>query len=364
MARSSREFPARLSARRHRYAGFERLEGRCFLSAAPFPAPPHLPHVHLAPFEVMPPALVADAGHAERPVEGIGKGFSVTPIADAPPVLSTTVRLNNSLSPAGETFQFKALNDRESGLPLNVPSVSRIFADGLIAADNADSQRGLRLIVWMSADPGEMGFAEGSATFVPDGRLRLTQLVRESLFEEGIVVPTADGVRAPTNHAGHDIDVSEMSRHATPGSPVGGQIVESEPTVKFARWTPGESGLNSADSDALTDSPPEAVSHLVALGGEALDKPAGKVAGDPPHVANAAASTRHDLLLPRFSCDPEALRAALAGFVSEAEELGVSLMSMLGEMSTEGEAALVAGLLGAGTAYRYARDGRRRERAD
>ena len=370
MARSSTKSSALVSPRRRRFAGIERLEGRCFLSAAPLPAPLHVSQIHVAPLEVSPPMLVLDAGRAEHPVQEIVKlpaSPVYLPAALSPGSRGTPALFEDLLSRAPASVQWnEPATDHMSGRipPLIESSFARIVESDLSALEESHGQTAIRFFIW-TPDSGGLGFAAGPANFASDDHLRLVQLARESLLGAGMVASLPDGARAPADHSTHDIDTLKTSRTATPSTPAGmGQNVESERGLELGRLNLSDRSPSLVDSGAFADSTPEAVSHLVAFSGQALRQPASKPSSEESPLAVAAEPVKHDLLLPRFMCDAAALRAALADFVSEAEELGVSLMSILADMSTEGEAALVTGLLGAATAYRYAREGRRRERAD
>lgn len=325
--------PRALTARLFgRDARFERLEGRRCLSAASFPALPHGPGFHVAAFEVV--------------------AFNATAVPLAVP------------SADGHHAHSLVVSEKEwaAAPPLNAPVAQRMMTAGAGSGQNADGEAAGRVFVWMPGDPSGLGFSGWATSFAPDEHLRFAELVRESLLEASFAVLAPEAARASINHADHDIGPLEGARHATPGLPAGmGQTVESDRGLEFSRATSGNIGSSVANLDAITNTPPETVSPLVALGG---NTPSPADHGSRDHEQghdSTTASTWHDLLLPRFSCDVATLGAALADFVSEADDLGIGLLSILAEVPSEGELALVAGLVGAGAAYRYARDGQKRE---
>lgn len=354
MAGSSREFHVLMARSCRHGARLERLEDRRFLSVAPLPALLHRAEIAVVAFEISIGRPTVDAPHEltfERPVNEATAALElVLPLTHASEVVSASL--------AAEIPRFKASGTEDLNPPINEPLSPRILAGG--PAGGLDGQNAARHFV-LIPDLADTGFEP--VTFF--GFLRSLDLVRASLFEVSIAVPVTDAARATMSRSGHDIETLETSRHATPNSPAGmGQNVDSESGLVLDRLTTVEPGMRSARADGLTNSPPKTVSHLVAEERAAPNQAVAASQHQPLEGDGLAASMWHDLLLPRLSYDAAVFGAALADFVSEAEELGVGLLTILADIPVEGEMALVAGLIGGGIAYRHAREGRRRERAE
>jgi hypothetical protein len=204
-----------------------------------------------------------------------------------------------------------------------------------------------------------------------DLRGRIVELVRDTLA----AVRLAEG---PRPRASVDDAIMESQHHGGINHTVPGQNAKSDAPFAGAGRTSRESQLTSLDPESSEDTEEtpsrSAVGRLVAF-----DEATGVWAavwslgsrlvggGDDDGYGSAAS---HDLLAPRFAFDPAtlfdpaALGAAIGDLLSEADELGTSLLGFLTDPTPSADLALVAGVAAAGFAYRHWRSGPSREEAE
>ena len=191
---------------------------------------------------------------------------------------------------------------------------------------------------------------------------------RLAIFSLDAARPASVSPEGPGNEAG-------VPRHSSNGPVLGIQGRQSAESGALDFGAPSTVGHESVSTDDVTWSstggPREqasaTVSHLVAFNdaeigaANEISSSSAKTTLDP---WDQMATALHELLTPRIACDAATLGVALADLMAEADELGVGLLGVLGYPTAVRPAALVAGLVGAGIAYRHWRGGREREAAE
>lgn len=359
-ARSRDERFALRGSLRSRLSGIERLEGRWLLSVAPLPAPPEDSHVAVFQAAPAPPTVIVDSGRHDRTLAVMEVGDDQ--FAPPPPVAGDPAAPQILDSPA---FRLAPLG---GVLPLTAvgspPTTTRAIPAVFAQAGNLDGDSSVRFADVAPDFEPLIGFATMLVQddLASDPHLRLFETARESRFDASQPAILPDSARVSPSGGSHDDAILESQRQATPGSATTpGQNAETEATFGAGPMT---SHLHREELPTEAAPSRETVSHLVAFNRSDLDGPTGETAPNGrPSGGNwtAAASVLNDLLVPRFAGDAASLGVALTDLLAEADELGDGLLGLLTGPPVTCEAALVAGLVGAGVAYRHWRGGQRRE---
>ncbi|MGH7140845.1 MAG: hypothetical protein ACREHD_34370, partial [Pirellulales bacterium] len=233
---------------------------------------------------------------------------------------------------------------------------------------NVTSDRELLFVFqgWQFSEAGQIYDGDVSV----DLRSRMVDFPHELLADARASVSPVDGVRSAANGS---ISVEPAGNGERQGS-IGlatllGQSAETEATlVGGGRAIIGASPASAEGSRPDGFSVAHAtVGYLVAFEEIAVSAAAGSLSvlrGSRFADDALAAFVVDDLLTPHFACDAAALSVAITDLAARIDELGVGVLDLLADPLPVGEAALVAGLVGAGLACRHWRGGRRDERAE
>lgn len=352
--------------RRHRQ-GIEYLETRQLLNVAPTsPEPPAA--VWTARVAAFHEPATADL--AQRPP------VEVIFIADA-----AVHSAENSMAPKffGEppfnvpAFIGKSILDVGVFKPMPAGTSDDASPSAIRSVDPRGFDPGFERAVFFVEDgwqPAEFGMFAGPDGTGFDGRPRFAEVLRAPLGDARLAMSPLDGVRSSNGALAYFDSAADGERHATAGFAIlFGQSAESEALYKGGR-TVG-SALSTGpwghadDSGPIESAQRSAVGYLVAFNDTAWSASIGAAASvqAAQQGAEQAASLFQDVLAPRFAFDAAALAVAIDDLAAQADELGVGLLELLSPVAS-GEAALVAGMVGAGLAYRHWRGARRAQQSE
>lgn len=259
------------------------------------------------------------------------------------------------LQPNGGVFA-PSPSDRSSSL---LSFASPPSMDPRIAGSVSDRESLLVFEESQFSDSGHVYSEDASG----DPRARLVAL-QQMLADERAQISPLDGARSRASGSVAVNPDGDGQRQGSIGfAVVVGQSAETEATFgSRSRTVVGKSvGVGTTGENSQTDGYHGAFGELARsaiAGWSAVASSASDHFSD-----DLLASVVDDLLTPRFTCDAAALSVAIGDIATQVDELGVRLLEMLSDPVVMGETALVAGLVGAGLAYRHRR-GERAEEAE
>lgn len=222
---------------------------------------------------------------------------------------------------------------------------------------------------WQFSDVGQIYSEDVSVDF----HSRMVELPHELLADARASMSPVDGVRSSASGSVSVDPAGHGERQASVGlAALLGQNAETEAALVGGRRSivgvsPGIPAAGDGSKLDGSSAMGATVGYLVAFDQIAVSSAAGSLAALSRSRLvedGLVASLVEDLLTPHFACDAAALSFAINDLAEQVEELGAGFFDLLADPVTTGEAALVAGLVGAGLAYRHCRGGRRNERAE
>jgi hypothetical protein len=282
---------------------------------------------------------------------------------------SASLRSNSTESPSGPAgfllnrgalFGQTAFGPGSSGLVLTPSSLSP--NGGATVGRGPDPAFGRYWSVlfdgWQQTYFGDVSGMNGAPV---DPHVRFLNLAHDPLGEARSMLSSPDTEHTKTS----DVLTTEGDRRVTSAlTALFGQSAETDTVLVGRGRVLGDNHYKTGEGAQANELATEPVGYLVAFDTMALGLGLGAVsaAGQPQVVGQTAFSfLLEDLITPSFSYDTAALSIAINDLVDQADEMGGGLLGMLGDSATSGEAALVAGLVGAGLAYRHWRGGQRRK---
>jgi hypothetical protein len=239
------------------------------------------------------------------------------------------------------------------------------YVDARAANSSTDSMMAVIIESWQPTDFGQMGGADEAP---PDMRFRAVEVTHEVMVDPRMGMPLVDGSRAPGANGFAGEEGANQAHHlptylfAMVGQAAAEGAVSIAGGPAFGdvhRGFVASGGEGDPSDESLSER--TAVGYLVAFDEMITTLGIGALgfAERPGETVDAGVPLLHDLLTPQFTCDAAALSVAIDEIAAQAEELGVGLLGMFADPVALGEAALVAGVVGAGLAYRHWRGGRR-----
>ncbi len=209
--------------------------------------------------------------------------------------------------------------------------------------------------------PGAFGIFAGPDVTLVEAHPRVAELLRDPPGEVRLAMSPADGIRFSNGALAYFDSAADVERHSTIGfGVVIGQSARGEAAAiggsAIGGVLPNGSWAYGEDAGPVEAAQRGAAWHLVALH-EALHSANVGVSSAAVQAAQRGAQQAMSLLVrevlaPNFALDAAALTVAMNDFAAQADELGAGLLEILSPVAS-GEAALVAGVLGAGLAYRH-----------